>query len=155
MEESEYTRAEVIGVYSTSIISIPAFVVLVKGEDWEDVILPIYIGAAEATSIDIALKGYTLKRPLTHDLIVSIFDALGIRLEKVTLDAMIENIYTATLILQQEINGKIKRFHIDSRPSDSIALALRMGVPIYIAKRLKKYAVPEESFKISDNDIEI
>lgn len=154
MEEDEYSLAKVIGVFSASVASIPTFVLLIKGEDWDELILPIYIGATEAASIDMALKGYTTKRPLTHDLIVSIFDAIGIKLEKVTLDAMIENIYTATLILQQEINGKIRRFHIDSRPSDSIALALRLNVPIYIAKRLKHFAVPEDNFRIIDSDLE-
>jgi len=155
MDNNEYTLARVLGVYTTSIANIPTFVILVKGEGWNNLVLPIYIGAAEATSIDIALKGYSLKRPLTHDLMASIFETLGIKLEKVTLDAMIENIYTATLILLQEINGKVKRFHVDSRPSDSIALALRLDAPIYIAKRLKKYAVPEDSFKIIDSDLEV
>jgi len=141
--EDEYTRAEVIGVYPIMIGSqqIPSFVMLIEGIDWGGKVLPIFIGVNEAIAIERALKGIRLERPMTHDLLVNILETLEIRIERITIDALLENsIYTATIVLSKNVNGKEQHYYIDARPSDSVAIALRAGAPIYVASHLKKYA---------------
>jgi len=146
----EYTRAELVGVYRvvyrTGDATSYGAVMLLKGEDWGDQVLPIYIGGVEAEAIVRGLYGYVSKRPLTHDLIVSILGALGVRVERVTIDALIENVYTATIVLLQEQDSKPRRYYIDARPSDSVAIAVRTGAPIYVNKQLRKYAQDERLF---------
>lgn len=146
--EEGYTRAELVGVYGVvyrfggTRYSYGA-VMLLKGEDWGEQVLPILIGSAEAEAIARAMYGIPVQRPMTHDLIVSMLGALGVRVEKVTIDALISDVYTATIVLAQEINGEVKRHYIDARPSDSVAIAVRTGAPIYVNNQLKRYARSE------------
>ncbi|MCD6209028.1 MAG: bifunctional nuclease family protein [Thermoprotei archaeon] len=141
----EYTKAHIVGVYeSKENTIIPYYIVLVKGETWDNEVLPISIGGFEAVSINDALEGYTPQRPMTHDLIVNILNELDVEVEKITIDALINNIYTATIVLKEVRNGKVIRHHIDARPSDSIAIALRTKAPIYVSESLRKYAVNED-----------
>lgn len=91
-------------------------------------LLPIVIGITEASAIKMKLNGFEPPRPLTHDLIASIFDNMGIRLEKVVIDNLIEGTFHAKLYLG--INGGAIKI-IDARPSDSIALAVRTKSPIF------------------------
>jgi bifunctional DNase/RNase len=146
--EEGYTRAELVGVYGVvyrfggTRYSYGA-VMLLRGEDWGEQVLPIFIGSAEAEAIARAMYGIPVQRPMTHDLIVSMLGALGVRVEKVTIDALISDVYTATIVLAQEINGEVKRHYIDARPSDSVAIAVRTGAPIYVNNQLKRYARSE------------
>ena len=78
------------------------------------------------------LEGGKFKRPLTHDLTVSLIKAMGGLLEKVVISDLKENAYYATIILRQ---GD-KTLDIDSRPSDAIALAVRTGAPIFIEDKV-------------------
>lgn len=147
----KYVEAELVGVYSIMVRSAGVeypygAVMLLKGREWGDQVLPIYIGKPEAEAIARALYGVPTQRPLTHDLIVSILESLDIKVEKVTIDAMINNVYTATIVLLQEINGRLKRHYIDARPSDSVAIAVRMGAPIFLSEQLRAYAESEEKF---------
>jgi hypothetical protein len=89
--------------------------------------LPIWIGAFEATAIAFALQGIETARPMTHDLMKNILDQLGISMEKVVICDLREGTFYADITLVHE--GKA--FHIDARPSDAIALAVRTGVTIY------------------------
>lgn len=149
--EEGYVKAELVGIYNVAVRRggveyVQGAVMLLKGEDWGDQVLPIYIGRVEAESIARALYGIPTQRPMTHDLIVSMLGALGVQVEKVTIDALISDVYTATIVLAQEINGEIKRHYIDARPSDSVAIAVRTGAPIYLNRQLKKYAQSEDQF---------
>ncbi|GAB3116934.1 bifunctional nuclease family protein [Janibacter alkaliphilus] len=85
--------------------------------------LPIWIGAAEATAIAYAQEGVVPPRPLTHDLLVDVIEALGRRLATVRIDAVVDGVFHATLVLDDETE-------IESRSSDGIALALRAGSEI-------------------------
>jgi len=148
----EYTNAELVGLYSVVVregrLEYPsAAVMLLRGEEWGDYVLPIYIGQPEAEAIARAVYNVATQRPMTHDLIVSILDALDVRVEKVTIDALLNNIYTATIVLTREVDGRVRRYYIDARPSDSVAIAVRARAPILINKRLRKYAVNESSLK--------
>jgi hypothetical protein len=75
-----------------------------------------------------ALSNMKASRPLTHDLIVGIFDRLEIEIARVVISDLIDNTFYASLYLLH--NGK--EFHIDSRPSDAIAIALRIGAPVFV-----------------------
>ncbi len=138
-----YSKANVVGIFRVSMNNEEVYAVVLSCKEWGNMLLPIFIGSSEAFSIHLALEGYKPRRPLTHDLMVNILETLGITVEKVTIDAVVDNLFTATIILKNESG---KRWYIDARPSDSIALALRVKAPIFVANRLKNYAIPEEEF---------
>jgi len=104
-----------------------SYIVLLKDETGKK-ILPIWIGAAEGNSIALAMSSMKASRPLTHDLIVSIFDRLEIEVARVVVSDLIDNTFYASLYL---LHGN-KEFHIDSRPSDAIAVAIRLSAPIFV-----------------------
>ena len=94
--------------------------------------LPIYIGPPEAQAILFCLKEVELPRPMTHDLLKNVLDALEGRLEKIEVCSLKEGVFYAKLIVSFE--GRT--LEIDSRPSDAIALALRCNAPIYVAEEV-------------------
>ncbi len=141
----EYSLADVVGVYAARILGNINYIVMIRGADWGDLVLPIFIGEAEAAAIEAALKGFIPRRPMTHDLVVNMLDALGVKVERITIDALINNIYTATIVLRDD---KDRLYYVDARPSDSIAIALRARSPIYVAERLKEYAVSEKEMEL-------
>jgi len=94
--------------------------------------LPIAVGGDQALSIQLGRNGQSAKRPLTHDLLASIFKALEIRVEKVTITDLRDGVYYAEIALQQ--NGRTHQ--IDARPSDAIALSLRVEAPIFAMPHL-------------------
>ena len=101
-------------------------------------LMPIVIGMNEAAAIKMQLSGFKPPRPLTHDLIPAILNDLGVRLEKVVIDNLVEGTFHAKLYLNN--NGKLAKI-IDARPSDSIALAVRTQSPIFVEdKVLEKLA---------------
>ncbi len=89
--------------------------------------LPIWIGPAEADAIAVKLQNIELARPLTHDLLQSVITTLGASVEYVVVNGLKEDTFYARLALS--IDGE--RIDIDSRPSDALALAVRVGAPIY------------------------
>lgn len=91
-------------------------------------ILPIVIGLTEASAIKLKLSGFVPPRPLTHDLLHSTISNLEGKLEKIIIDKLEDNTFHAKLIIGQD--GKVKT--VDARPSDSIALAVRANVPIFV-----------------------
>lgn len=99
--------------------------------------LPIIIGAFEAQSIALEMEGIKPPRPLTHDLMKTIIDSLGVGLTDVFISELRDGTFYARLSLDSQ--------EIDSRPSDAIALAVRFGVPIYVADKVMDEAafVPE------------
>lgn len=104
--------------------------------------LPIWIGQFEATAILMELQGIESARPLTHDLLKSVISNLEADLEKVVIDDIEDGTFYAKLHFKQK--GK-KSMKIDARPSDAIALAVRMKVPIFaLDKVVNKATVPAE-----------
>ena len=98
----------------------------------EKKIIPIWIGKAEATSIAMELEHVEPPRPLTHDLIRNILQGIGVVLQHITVTDLRNNIYYASITLK--LNGQ--EFQIDSRPSDAIAVALRMKAPIFASSQV-------------------
>jgi len=125
-------REEMIEVKVTGVIQSPdlerrSYIVLLK-ELGGDRILPIWIGENEAMAIMIALEHIKYPRPLTHDLVRLIIDALGVKLIRVVVSDLKDDTYYARLFIQK--NGNI--ISIDARPSDSIAIALRADARIFV-----------------------
>jgi len=97
-----------------------------------DRVLPIYIGAPEAAAIAYALQGVSAPRPMTHDLLGKVITSLHARLFSVEITELVENTFFATLRLLGEQNEIL----VSARPSDAVALALRVGAPILVADEL-------------------
>ena len=91
--------------------------------------LPIWIGSAEASSIIRKIENLSVTRPMTHDLILSIVDEVGYKITKVEINDVEKETYFATIFIENE-KGEI--IEIDSRPSDAIAVAIRVDAPIYV-----------------------
>ncbi|HEY9763129.1 MAG TPA: bifunctional nuclease family protein [Trichocoleus sp.] len=94
--------------------------------------LPIYIGPDQAKSIISALENQTSPRPLTHDLFVNLLDEWDMALERVVIHSLRDNTFYALLTLAQGENKK----EIDARPSDAIAIALRVDAPIWVMEEV-------------------
>lgn len=101
-------------------------------------ILPIWIGPAEASAIAMEMQGMKAPRPMTHDLLKQVVAGLGAELRRLVIADVRENTYYAELHLTR---GGEDRFLVDSRPSDGIALALRLHAPIFAAEALLTEAV--------------
>ncbi|MBI4115988.1 MAG: bifunctional nuclease family protein [Candidatus Omnitrophica bacterium] len=99
-------------------------------------LLPVVIGISEINAIKLKLSGIKPPRPLTHDLLVNVIESLGAKLKKILIDRLHNNTFYAKLFLS--VDGK--EILIDSRPSDSVALALRAGVPIFVEEEVLKEA---------------
>lgn len=91
--------------------------------------LPIWIGAVEATAIAYALEGIVPQRPMTHDLLALVTEALGATVARVVITELRDAVFYADLVLERDS----EEFHISARPSDSIALAARVDAPILVA----------------------
>lgn len=108
------------------------YVVILKekdGERW----LPIFIGAAEAQSISFLLQGLEYARPMTYDLFSRILEEGGVQVRSATVCDLKDNTFFALIELKIS-SGEIR--HIDARPSDAIALALKSKAPILVAEKV-------------------
>ncbi|MFC1754182.1 bifunctional nuclease family protein [Thermoproteota archaeon] len=107
--------------------------------------LPIVIGLLEATAIKMELGGVQPPRPMTHDLLKNVFEALGLRLQRVVIDKLEANTFYAKLVVP---TNETHEKQIDARPSDSIALAVRMKAPIFVEEEVlsksEMFNIPEE-----------
>jgi len=93
---------------------------------------PIVIGIFEATSIDRRVKGLPAPRPLTHDLLASTIELLGGELQDIFISELKDHTYFARLRIRHE--GEL--IEVDSRPSDAIAVAVTVDVPIYVSEEV-------------------
>jgi hypothetical protein len=107
-------------------------VIILAPLDSEELLLPIWIGHFEAWAIGMELSGLSSNRPLTHDLLKSSIESLGGKILKIEVTKLVNQTFYAVIYV--EMDGTIKE--IDARPSDSIALALKAKVKIYVADEL-------------------
>ncbi len=107
--------------------------------------LPIWIGLFEANAIALELEKISTPRPMTHDLMKNILEALEATIEKIVVNNLIDNTFYASIFLRTA-SGILE---IDSRPSDAIALALRANAPIYVTQEVLQKA---KSFDLSKKD---
>ncbi len=101
-------------------------VVILKQREGE-IYLPIFIGLAEANAINVILEGVDMPRPLTPDLLCTVIDGIGADVNYVVITDLQDQTFYANIIL----NTDWQQLKIDARPSDAIAVALRVGAPIY------------------------
>jgi uncharacterized protein len=94
--------------------------------------LPIWIGAVEATAIAFALQGIQTPRPMTHDLMRDILRETDIQVERILINELVDQTFFALIRMSQ--NGKSAE--VSSRPSDAIALAVRINAPIFAAEEV-------------------
>jgi bifunctional DNase/RNase len=110
-------------------------IVLLKEADG-DRYLPIWIGAVEATAIAFALQGIQTPRPMTHDLMRDLLRDAGVDVERIVINELVDQTFFA--LIRMTSNGETKE--VSSRPSDAIALAVRITAPIYAAEEVLEQA---------------
>jgi len=119
--------------------------IVILRERGEERYLAIWIGVYEAESITIALQEVEVARPLTHDLLKNVFNQLNARIVRVEVVALRDDTYFGNIVV--EANGRT--MDIDARPSDALAIAVRMHVPILVARSVMDTAgiTPEEDLQ--------
>lgn len=103
-------------------------IVVLKGVH-SDVVLPIWVGSFEANAIALEIEKIAPQRPMTHDLLRNLIIVSGLNASRVIITRLIENTFYASIELTDE-NGKLVT--MDARPSDAIAIALRLDCPVFV-----------------------
>ena len=137
MEEEKLIELKVLGI-TRSEVQPGAYALLLENADStpdEARRIPIVVGAAEAQSIAVHLEQVMPSRPLTHDLFVSMFHAFKIDLQRVTIYSFKDGVFAA---LMHVSNGGVE-LDVDARTSDAIAIALRVGAPIYTTTEVMEH----------------
>jgi len=124
--------------------------VIVLKEKGGDKTLPIWIGLFEAQAIALALENVKPPRPLTHDLAKSLIEKLNGRVDRVVISDLRQNTFYALILMRR--NGEA--LQVDSRPSDAIALALRLKVPIFIDETVLDKIAMGDKPPIKEEEIE-
>ena len=122
-------------------------IVILKDVDSER-FLPIWIGQSEAEAITVALQEIPIVRPLTHDLLRNVLADLGAEVLRVNIIELRNEIFYARIALR--VNGR--ELEIDSRPSDALALAVRVHVPIFVAEEVMREAASEPSQEVRSEE---
>lgn len=140
MSDNDIVKVRVHGV--TADPSTNQFLMLLI-DDVGKRLLPIVIGQWEAQSIAWNMQGVKLQRPLTHDLFKSIFSSTNTEISRIVINDLRENTFYAHIALKNKNNT----VDIDSRPSDAVAIALRMKAPIFVAEEV----IDKAAVKIEDD----
>lgn len=122
------------------------FVVILKDEE-QNRWLPIVVGSTEAQAIALQLENITPPRPLTHDLLRNVLESIDVVISRIIVNDLRENTYYA--VIELKINGDST--DVDARPSDAIALALRMSAPIYVEESVMRKASISEKDTLQDD----
>lgn len=107
--------------------------IIILGEVVGERRFPIFIGFHEMEALDRALHGKQTARPLTHDLILNVIDGMGGELERVLIDDLRDDTFFGKLSVKLPSG---ERELIDSRPSDAMVIAVRRGVPVFVAEKV-------------------
>ncbi|TML93910.1 MAG: bifunctional nuclease family protein [Actinobacteria bacterium] len=121
-------------------------IVLLREAEGEHRVLPIFIGAVEATAIAFALQGVVTQRPMTHDLMRDLLGELKVSVERI----VITDLRDGTFFAEIEMTANGSSHSVSSRPSDAIALAARLGTPIFANEGV----LEEAAVTVSDDDEE-
>jgi bifunctional DNase/RNase len=136
------------GLMMDPVTNVP--IVILKGSDG-NTLLPIWVGVYEANAIAMEIEKLATPRPMTHDLLRNILQALGYSVSKVVVSQLKDDTFYAVIWLMQ--NGNL--ISVDSRPSDALALALRMDSPIYVDEEVIKNSKATSSKQDKLNDDEL
>jgi bifunctional DNase/RNase len=127
-------------------------VVLLREQEGERRVLPIYIGPEEARAIALALEGVSTPRPMTHDLLRDTLAALAAEVVRITVTDLQESTFFAEI----ELRSGDRSITVSSRPSDAVALAVRVDAPIFAAESvLAEAAMPAADESDEDEQEEI
>jgi bifunctional DNase/RNase len=126
-DPSQELRVEIKGLMLDPASNVP---IVILRDTESQLFLPIWIGVFEANAIALRIEGVEPPRPLTHDLLRLVLEQLGTRLEKIVISDLRESTFFAVLHLRQ---GEAA-ITVDARPSDAIALALRVDAPIFVLR---------------------
>ena len=130
MDKKDSIRVDIFGLTMSSTVSGGGYAIVLKESDGERR-LPIIIGHFEAQAIAFELEGVKPPRPLTHDLLKNIIEALGYRVDYILINELRDSTFFAKIKLDSyDID------EIDARPSDAIAVALKFAAPIYVASEI-------------------
>jgi len=99
--------------------------------------LPVIVGAFEAQAIALAIEGIEMPRPMTHDLLSNLLETLEVEVKEIVIHNLVEGTFYAKIYTDSLHFGERE---IDSRPSDAIALALRVNAPVFVNKKVMKEA---------------
>lgn len=124
--------------------------IVVLREEGGERFLPIWIGPFEAEAITLQLQGMDVPRPLTHDLLKNVIETLNGEVLHVLINDLEKSTFFARIVL--DVDGNT--VEIDSRPSDAIALAVRVSAPIYVADEVMDQASmqPEEEVSLTEGE---
>jgi bifunctional DNase/RNase len=118
---------EIVGLHVEASSGAP--LVLLREHDEPHRVLPIFVGGPEAASIALALSGEAAPRPLTHDVMAALMTSVDARVEAVEVTDLRDGAFLAELA----ISGPTGGMRLDTRPSDAIALAVRLGAPLFVS----------------------
>lgn len=141
-------EAEVVGVGAGSAPGgdVPAVVLSVRGE-----YVPIFVSGDQARSIGTVLEGEPFDRPLTHDLLVEILTEFGGAIDRVRIDDLADGTFYAKVDAERYESGEPERFVFDARPSDALALAVRVECPIVVSEEvIDEAGRPPDSIRFGD-----
>ncbi len=140
---------ELVGLRQHENIGVP--IMLLKEPDGQERILPIFIGKSEALAIALALEGVVSPRPMTHDLMASLISTSDMELVRVEIVDLEDRTFFAELEFCRK-GDEDNAFRISSRPSDAIALAIRMDAPVFAVDKVLDEAgfVPSEDEEMED-----
>ena len=119
---------------------------------YEGRVLPIFIDHSQALNIQIALEGELSPRPMTHDLFSTVLNELGAIVEKVVIEELAQNTFYASLFINIERDGKKDQRRFDARPSDCIALAVRVNARIEVKRSVMEQASIQRTDLVSEGE---
>lgn len=138
----EFVPLRILSVNPSS-VGASSYILLLESDTTQSLRFPIVIGSQEAQSISVYLEKIQTSRPLTHDLCVNLLSYSNVSIQKVLITDFKDGIFYANLEVFKE--GEL--FQVDARPSDSIALAIRLDIPMLISEKLlHEICIPEEEF---------
>ncbi len=157
-EENDMVEMRVEGLVFDPLTNTP--IIILKDLDGERS-LPIWVGYPEATAIALEMENVTTPRPMTHDLIKNIIDGLDVKINHILVNDLKSNTFYAVISVENSNGSSI---NIDSRPSDAIAVALRLKTSIFVLQKVLDSAkaidmnvpnqeVDEETFKKWIDDV--
>ena len=148
-KKEEYVEMKVTGLTIDPFTNMP--IIIIKDLKEQNAI-PIWIGLIEASAIATELEQIQLSRPMTHDLLKNLLEALEAKVNRIDICDLRDNTFFANI----HLTHNKKNFVIDSRPSDAIALSLRTNAPLFVAKSVveksRRIDLAKEGSKIEEKD---
>lgn len=130
-----------------------ASALVLREHDAPNRLLPIIVGGAEAASIAVAAQGHTMLRPMTHDVMASLVEQFHGHLDAVEITDLLDGAFVANLA----VSGPTGDLRLDTRPSDAIALAVRLHAPLYVSEHVLDEAgtYPESEGTLDKAEIDV